>query len=263
MDGESRRKLETLYLSGERDIPLGSSKPSSPALSLSIPNAAPEVPPAPQDKAAFSTAADPQILLNEVRADIGDCRRCRLCEQRTNIVFGVGNPRARLMFVGEGPGRDEDKKGEPFVGRAGQLLDKIIGAMGMKRADVYIANVVKCRPPENRNPAPDEIETCGPYLFRQIEIIQPRVIVGLGNHAVQTLMQTEAKITGLRGRFHPWPSAVVKAKTDTSLAEGSIRLMPTYHPAFLLRNPAMKRPVWEDMQKVMEELKDSAQPITG
>ncbi|HEX5035522.1 MAG TPA: uracil-DNA glycosylase, partial [bacterium] len=181
-------------------------------------------------------------------------RRCRLCEKRTKLVFGVGNPQADLMFVGEAPGRDEDLQGEPFVGRAGQLLTKIIEAMKFKREDIYIANVVKCRPPENRNPAPDEIATCEPFLLRQIEIIQPQIIVGLGNFAVQTLLQTESKITGLRGRFHPWPSAVVKEKFATSLPEGSIGLMPTYHPAFLLRNPSMKRPVWEDMQKVMERL---------
>jgi DNA polymerase len=165
------------------------------------------------------------------------------------------------MFVGEGPGRDEDRQGEPFVGRAGQLLTKIIEAMGMKRSDVYIANVVKCRPPENRNPAPDEIETCSPFLIRQIETIRPRIIVCLGNHAVQTLMQTENKITGLRGRFHPWPSPIVAERLGVRLPENSLLVMPTYHPAFLLRNPNMKRPVWEDMQKVMGELKKSPQPI--
>lgn len=197
------------------------------------------------------TLAERQACLADIRADIGDCTRCRLSQGRKNIVFGVGNPEARLMFVGEAPGRDEDIQGEPFVGRAGQLLTKIIEAMKLKRSEVYISNVVKCRPPENRNPAPDEIETCEPFLLRQIETIRPEVIVGLGNFAVQTLLQTEAKITGLRGRFHPWPSALVKAKFETRLPEGGIQLMPTYHPAFLLRNPQMKRPVWEDMQKVM------------
>src|SRR5262249_60917881 len=132
-----------------------------------------------------------------------------------------------------------------------------IEAMKFRRLDVYIANVVKCRPPDNRNPAPDEIATCEPFLLRQIEIIRPKILVGLGNFAVQTLLQTESKITGLRGRFHPWPSALVKAKFETSLPEGCIQLMPTYHPAFLLRNPNMKRPVWEDVQQVMALLTNS------
>jgi uracil-DNA glycosylase len=264
----ARKKLEALNLAGEREVP-ALFVPSDAALESApleeIPSPAPriEIMPKPLPKAALKTEtssnkgdlAAAQGRLAELRAEIGeDCRRCRLCEKRTKLVFGVGNPQADLMFVGEAPGRDEDLKGEPFVGRAGQLLTKIIEAMKYKREDIYIANVVKCRPPENRNPAPDEIATCEPFLLRQIEIIQPKVIVGLGNFAVQTLLQTEAKITGLRGRFHPWPSAVVKEKFDTSLPEASIGLMPTYHPAFLLRNPAMKRPVWEDMQKVMERL---------
>jgi len=244
----ARKKLEALYLAGEREIPwVGGTDPGirqeAPAI-LVAKTPSPSLP-RPDENASH------QVQLDQIRTDIGDCKRCRLCEQRNNIVFGVGNPHAELMFVGEAPGRDEDKQGEPFVGRAGQLLTKIIEAMKFQRQDVYIANVVKCRPPENRNPAPDEIATCEPFLLRQIEVIQPKVIVGLGNFAVQTLLQTESKITGLRGRFHPWPSATVKAKFETSLPEGSISLMPTYHPAFLLRNPNMKRPVWEDMQKVM------------
>ncbi|MDX1387121.1 MAG: uracil-DNA glycosylase [bacterium] len=192
--------------------------------------------------------------LEDLRAQIGDCTRCRLSEGRTHLVFGVGNPQADLMFVGEAPGRDEDRQGEPFVGRAGKLLNKIIEAMGLKREEIYIANVVKCRPPENRNPAPDEISTCEPFLLRQIEIIQPKVIVCLGTFAAQTLLQTDARIGALRSRFHPWPNAVVKEQFDTALTEGSVQLMPTYHPAFLLRNPNMKKPVWEDMQKVMAAL---------
>lgn len=261
----ARKKLEALYLAGERELP-ALALPPQPLQAAEAPSPMIQTPAKEELPASFREAPNmprsapvPKIdssiqapaALDEVRAEIGDCRRCRLCEQRNNIVFGVGNPKAQLMFVGEAPGRDEDLKGEPFVGRAGQLLTKIIEAMKFGREDVYIANVVKCRPPENRNPAPDEITTCEPFLLRQIEIIQPKIIVGLGNFAVQTLLQTEAKITGLRGRFHPWPSAVVKAKFETRLPEGSIQLMPTYHPAFLLRNPSMKRPVWEDMQQVM------------
>ncbi len=196
----------------------------------------------------------PLTFLEDIRNVIGNCTRCRLNEGRNNIVFGVGNPKAELMFVGEAPGRDEDLKGEPFVGRAGQLLTKIIEAMGFKREDVYIANVVKCRPPENRNPAPDEIATCSPFLFKQIELIQPKIIVGLGTFAVQTLLATEDKITGLRGKIHQWPNPVVKKVLNIQLPLESIKFMPTYHPAFLLRNPNMKKPVWEDMQIVMKEL---------
>ena len=248
MEEFNRRHLQALYLAGEREIP----GPAPKAASGPQPTN-PKKESMDHGKVTAETGIS-NAALEAVRAEIGDCTRCRLSQGRTNIVFGVGNPQAQLMFVGEAPGRDEDHQGEPFVGRAGQLLTKIIEAMGLKRSDVYIANVVKCRPPDNRNPAPDEIATCEPFLLRQIEIIQPKVIVGLGNFAVQTLLQTEAKITGLRGRFHPWPSAIVKAKFETKLPEASIQLMPTYHPAFLLRNPNMKRPVWEDMQAVMSKL---------
>jgi uracil-DNA glycosylase family 4 len=220
------RKLEALYLAGEREVLLKSK--ASPGKTVEG--------------------------LEALRAHIGDCTRCRLSQGRTHLVFGVGNPHAELMFVGEAPGRDEDRQGEPFVGRAGKLLNKIIEAMGLRREDVYIANVVKCRPPENRNPAPDEISTCEPFLLRQIELIQPKVIVCLGTFAAQTLLQTEARIGALRSQFHAWPNAVVKKQYETALAEGSVQVMPTYHPAFLLRNPNMKKPVWEDMQKVMAAL---------
>ena len=179
--------------------------------------------------------------LEELRAAIGDCRLCKLCSGRTNLVFGVGNPKAELMFVGEGPGRDEDLQGEPFVGRAGQLLTDIITkGMGMKREDVYIANVVKCRPPENRNPEPDEVAACEPFLKKQIDVVQPRVIVGLGKFAVQTLLQSKIPITKLRGKWHSYHG---------------IKLMPTFHPAYLLRNPADKKLVWEDIKKVIQELR--------
>jgi uracil-DNA glycosylase len=184
-------------------------------------------------------AADPAVALALIRDDIGDCRRCRLCEKRTNVVFGVGNPGARLMFIGEGPGADEDAQGEPFVGRAGQLLTKIIEAMQMGRPDVYIANIVKCRPPENRTPLPDEVSICSPFLFRQIAAIRPRVIVCLGTPAAQTLLGTRETITRMRGVFRE---------------VGGIKVMPTFHPAYLLRNPAAKREVWEDMKQVMTAL---------
>jgi DNA polymerase len=177
--------------------------------------------------------------LDDIRADIGDCTRCKLCEGRTNIVFGVGNPNADIMFIGEGPGRDEDLQGEPFVGRAGQLLTRIIQAMGLERKDVYIANIVKCRPPNNRNPEADEMATCSPFLYRQIAAIKPKVLIGLGNIAIQTLLQTKTGITRLRGQFHE---------------VAGIPLMPTFHPAFLLRNANKKKEVWEDVQKVMEKL---------
>lgn len=178
--------------------------------------------------------------LEAIRAEIGDCKRCKLCKGRKNIVFGVGNPDAKLMFIGEGPGADEDEQGIPFVGRAGQLLTKIIEAMNFKRDNVYIANCVKCRPPGNRNPEPDEVKACIPFLIKQTEVIAPKVIVCLGSVATQNLLGTEEKITRLRGNFTEWQN---------------IPVMPTYHPAFLLRNPNMKKPVWEDMQKVMKALK--------
>jgi DNA polymerase len=178
----------------------------------------------------------PNEALAAIREDIGDCRRCRLSEKRTRIVFGVGSPRARLMFIGEGPGADEDLQGEPFVGRAGQLLTKIIESMGLTRQEVYIANVVKCRPPENRTPLPDEVGTCSPFLFRQIQAIRPRVIVCLGTPAAQAVLGTRDAITRIRG--------VVRE------VEG-FRIMPTFHPAYLLRNPAAKREVWADMKQVL------------
>jgi uracil-DNA glycosylase len=181
--------------------------------------------------------------LAAVRADIGDCTRCTLHAQgRTQIVFGVGNPDAALMFVGEAPGADEDIQGFPFVGRAGQLLTKIIEAIDLKREDVYIANVIKCRPPGNRNPEPDEVATCEPFLFQQIDIIKPKVIVALGKFGAQTLLRTLDPISRLRGRVYEFRGA---------------KLVPTFHPAYLLRNPSSKREVWEDMKLVRSLLKES------
>jgi DNA polymerase len=206
----------------------------------------PEVPLVPEAPQAPEVAAVPDAVplftsqveaLNALRAEIGpDCKRCKLHTLgRRQVVFGVGNSNADLMFVGEGPGADEDIQGEPFVGRAGQLLTKIIEAIGMTRADVYIANVIKCRPPQNRNPEPDEVEKCEPFLFRQIATIKPKVIVALGKFAAQSLLKTTEPITRLRGREYRYRDAI---------------LMPTYHPAFLLRNPSSKREVWEDMKRV-------------
>jgi DNA polymerase len=188
-----------------------------------------------------ANAAHDARTLEELLAAIGDCRRCKLCSGRTHLVFGVGNPKARLMFIGEGPGRDEDLQGEPFVGRAGQLLTDIITkGMGLKRQDVYIANVVKCRPPDNRNPEPDEVLSCEPFLKKQIELIRPEIIVALGKFAVQTLLQSKVPITRLRGNWHTYHG---------------IKLMPTFHPAYLLRNPADKKLVWEDIKKVIKAMR--------
>jgi DNA polymerase len=179
--------------------------------------------------------------LEAIREDIGDCHRCKLHEQRKSIVFGEGNPQAKLVFIGEGPGADEDATGRPFVGRAGQLLDKIIAAIGLKREDVYIANIVKCRPPGNRTPERDEIDTCEPFLFRQLALIKPKVIVALGSPAFQCLVRTREPISRARGEWRDL---------------NGVRLMPTFHPAFLLRSPDKKREVWEDMKKVRDYLNE-------
>jgi DNA polymerase len=211
--------------------------------------AAPPAPPAPPSEieppvvdvnqnARLVSAAD---AITAIRMDLGDCTRCKLHTLgRRQIVFGVGNPQAELMFAGEAPGADEDLQGEPFVGRAGQLLTRIIEAMGRRREDVYIANVIKCRPPGNRNPEPDEVAQCEPFLFRQIDVIRPKVIVALGKFAAQCLLRTAEPITRLRGREFPYRDAI---------------LMPTYHPAYLLRTPSAKREVWEDMKRVNAILK--------
>jgi uracil-DNA glycosylase len=174
-----------------------------------------------------------------VRRDVGECARCKLAGGRTRLVFGVGNPAAELVFVGEGPGADEDREGEPFVGKGGQLLTKMIEAMGYRREDVYIANVVKCRPPGNRDPEPDEIEACEPFLRAQLAAIRPKAIVALGKFAAHTLLREKTPITKLRGRWSSY--------------EG-VRLMPTFHPAYLLRSPDEKKRAWEDLQLVMREL---------
>jgi len=176
----------------------------------------------------------------DLQLELGECQRCSLCHQRMNIVFGEGNVGTDLVFVGEGPGRDEDQAGRPFVGAAGQLLSKIITAMGLRREDVYICNVVKCRPPDNRVPSPEEQLICGRFLTRQLAIIEPRVVVTLGGTATGFILEKQEPVGRLRGRFH---------------SVGAWKVMPTYHPAYLLRNPAQKRPVWQDIQLVMSELK--------
>jgi DNA polymerase len=178
--------------------------------------------------------------LESIREDLGDCHRCKLWRQRRHIVFGQGDPRARLVFVGEGPGFDEDQQGEPFVGAAGQLLTRIIQAMGLAREQVYICNIIKCRPPNNRNPETDEISACLPFLQRQLAAISPDCICALGSVAARALLETDLPISRLRGQFHQYRG---------------IAVMPTFHPAYLLRNPEQKRAVWEDVQQLMARLK--------
>jgi DNA polymerase len=231
-----RRYLEELKESGVDELPrAAASRGEKPVPQQEAAgSAAAYVPPAP--------IAEPQTVpttdetLDDIRRDLGECVRCQLGTQRTNLVFGVGNPRARLVFIGEAPGRDEDQRGEPFVGEAGQLLTKIIQAMGFSRDDVYICNVLKCRPPGNRNPHHDEIVQCAPFMLRQVRAINPEAVVALGTFAAQNLLATKEPISALRGRFHDYHG---------------IPLMPTFHPAFLVRYPERKREVWEDMKQVM------------
>lgn len=225
---ESRQVLDELRLLGMREV--------------AIPMAAQGLAPCPPGVIGADRGGDAacrQETLEEIRADLGECRRCPLCQGRRNIVFGVGNPKARLVFVGEAPGREEDEKGEPFVGEAGRLLDRILMAMGLDRSQVYICNVEKCRPPQNRDPLPEEIAACEPFLVRQLAAIQPRLIVTLGRFAAQTLLRDPTSISKLRGHWRNYQG---------------IPLMPTFHPAYLLRNPAEKREVWEDMKQVMHRL---------
>ncbi len=226
------RDLQWRRREGERKLPRAEASETVPS---TPPSTAPQPPVIPLTDVS---AADRLVA---IRTEIGDCTRCKLHTGRTNLVFGVGDPESDLMFVGEGPGADEDEQGEPFVGRAGQLLTQIIKAMGFEREDVYIANVVKCRPPNNRNPEPAEIAQCSPFLHAQIASIKPKVIVALGKFAAQTLLGTETPISRLRGRFHEMGQTVV---------------MPTFHPSYLLRTPAAKREVWDDMKMVMQRLKE-------
>jgi DNA polymerase len=213
----------------------------SPAMVSASPAAREPVPTAPAGSDSLFASAEriEGDTLERIREDIGECTRCKLHKSRTRIVFGDGNARAELAFVGEGPGQDEDRQGLPFVGRAGKLLTQMIEAMGLEREDVYICNVVKCRPPGNRTPERDETSTCLPFLERQLAVVQPKVIVCLGNVATQALLGTGEPMARVRGKWFNWHGA---------------KLLPTYHPAYLLRNPNAKGIVWEDLQKVMAEL---------
>jgi DNA polymerase len=237
----------------------------------------------------------PQVLtLEEIRKELGDCKRCKLHRTRHTLVFGEGNKKAKLMIIGEGPGYEEDVQGKPFVGKAGQLLTKILQSIHLQREEVYITNIIKCRPPQNRNPEPDEIQSCYPFLIKQIHAIQPQIICALGAFSAQTLLKTDAKITTLRGRFHeftPLESPIIHGGDDINktsrrvesttipLAESSLRhgkgedkapsfltgfagikVFPTYHPAYLLRNPERKREVWEDMKQIAKWIVNSDQP---
>jgi len=204
-------------------------------------------PPEPLQQKDDAAVAEATRELEKIADEVSQCRKCQLGSLRTNAVPGEGNPNARIFFIGEGPGADEDAQGRPFVGRAGQLLDKVIKACGLKRSDVFIGNILKCRPPENRDPRPDEIISCLPYLQRQIEIINPEIIVALGAHAARTLLNTNKSIGQLRGQFHEYYAGLGRAP---------IKLMATYHTAYLLRNYSEenRRRVWEDMKKVLGEL---------
>jgi len=215
--------------------------PKAAPKATAVPNidAKPELPVATGPSLFEGAGKIPGETLLKVREDLGECARCKLHKTRNKIVFGDGSAKAQLVFVGEGPGADEDAQGLPFVGRAGKLLTQMIEAMGLQRSDVYICNVVKCRPPGNRQPEPDEVEKCSPFLFRQLDVLQPKVIVCLGATAAQTLLQTNRGISHFRGQWMDFRG---------------YRLLATYHPAYLLRNPAAKGDVWKDLQKVMAEL---------
>jgi DNA polymerase len=232
--------LEELRESGVEGLPADTSSVLRPVTPAAAPKGVETDPALAQPSAAEAAHHE---SLEQVRKNLGDCKRCKLGSTRKNLVFGVGNPKARLVFVGEGPGADEDQKGEPFVGDAGRMLNRIITAMGIKREDVYICNVVKCRPPGNRNPEPDEIGACAPFLLRQLRAVRPEVIVALGKFASQTLLETKEPISKLRGRFRDFHG---------------IPLMPTYHPSYLLRtggNSESFWDVWEDMTQVLQLLK--------
>lgn len=265
MDTDAQRQARAWL---EREIALGlefvprSAAPADEAAgrtSSAAPPPRPTTAPPPASNATVPASGLPDLLvepairgassLEELREVLGDCRRCKLCAGRSNIVFGVGDPNARLLFVGEGPGEDEDRQGIPFVGKAGELLTKIItSGMGLRREDVYIANVVKCRPPGNRNPQPDEIVACEPFLVRQVELVRPEVIVSLGTFATQALLRDRTPISRRRGVWHEFRG---------------IPLMPTFHPAYLLRTPSDKRLVWEDVQLVMARLGLPVPPRRG
>ncbi len=226
------------YIPEESSLPRSKSKMEVPVAAAPAVRLAPVV--APSGPSLFEVVEKVKDdTLPRIREDLGECTRCKLHKGRNKIVFGDGNPKAELVFIGEGPGADEDAQGLPFVGRAGKLLTQMIEAMGLQRKDVYICNVVKCRPPGNRAPEPDEVQTCSPYLLRQVDAIQPKVIVCLGAVAAKTLLETTRGISQFRGEWLEWRGR---------------KLMATYHPAYLLRNPNAKGEVWKDLQKVMVEL---------
>ena len=224
-----RQHVEWLRSTGQKFVLADRAAPRAKAEPPAPQRATPVVPPIGPPPVAATVEGR---TLDEVRRELGDCKRCKLCQGRTNIVFGVGNPKAELVFVGEGPGADEDAQGIPFVGKAGQLLTKMIEAMGFARDEVYICNVVKCRPPGNRNPEPDEVAKCTPFLLQQIGLIQPKLIVAMGRFAAQTLLGTDASISSLRGRLHTY---------------AGVPLIVTYHPAYLLRTLPDKAKAWEDL----------------
>ncbi len=232
--------------------PLPEAREEMPARKSAVDGGLGETPPQVLAANPEQSISDPIAALQLIREDLGDCTRCKLHKQgRKQIVFGVGNPRAELMFVGEGPGADEDEQGEPFVGRSGQLLNNMIKSMGIRREDVYIANVVKCRPPGNRAPERDESETCSPFLMRQIAAIQPKVVVALGAVAAKSLLAIHAPMSELRGRFYDFMPA--GARSSDPSWQGT-KLAVTYHPAFLLRDPRQKSEAWKDLQMVMKVL---------
>ncbi len=255
---DARRLAQEIltYLRFYRDIgidwlrPVASPATSRPGTSMKVEPGVPSSPqPDPvksssrifsQPRSMFETIAMPAESLAAIRDDLGECQRCKLAPTRKNIVFGSGNPHADLMFVGEAPGADEDEQGLPFVGRAGQLLTKIIEAIDLKRDDVYICNILKCRPPGNRNPEGDEVASCEPFLLRQVASVKPKVICALGTFGAQTLLRTKEPISKLRGHLIDFRGA---------------KLMATFHPAYLLRNPNEKRKVWEDIQKIRDYLR--------
>jgi len=231
---QSRSLLEDLRLIGEKELHCPQIPTNLPVCPIGV-----------RGVGEGGDAACRSETLEEIRAELSECRRCALCSGRKTMVFGEGNPEARLVLVGEAPGREEDLQGRPFVGEAGRLLERILFAMGLQREQVYICNVIKCRPPQNRDPSPEEIAACEPYLQRQLAAIRPRVIVTLGRFAAQTLLRNQTPISQLRGQWQTYQG---------------VALMPTYHPAYLLRNPAEKRDVWEDMKQVMQRLKVEAKP---
>lgn len=226
-------------------LPGEASPPSDDSAALESGAGRPDDPAAAGAVHGAGRTPDPAADLEEVRRELGDCQRCRLASGRRNLVFGVGSPQADLMFIGEAPGFDEDRLGEPFVGKAGQLLTRMIGAMGLSREGVYIANIIKCRPPKNRDPQPDEVATCEPFLRAQIDAIGPRILIAMGNFAVKTLLRTDTGITRMRGTWRSYHG---------------IPLMPTFHPAYLLRNAEKKRPVWNDLQAVMAKMDELGIP---